>query len=304
MSETQVNPTSNSQTSSPNPAPTPTVSPTSDSINQPSPTAPTPVAAPTSSPEPSPEPTPVAPAAAPTPTVAPTPEVSSAPEVMPGAGASVTNDPVQFNSSNIGIQTVKKHDPFAEQNRVAAEKKQASKKRNKIIIIVAGVVAVLAIVGGIIWLTITLSNKQPEVTAPEETPSEEEEIPETAEQIINRMNAIYANGNNEQAALAYMEEIAKLPTTTPEIMLQIQLAHMIFVFNRNDNAAAVNLAMQIDPDSLSVADKVAYYNIISQAYYNMGDIVNSDRYGEKAFDAKGELTGWADEEVENEEPAF
>lgn len=53
------------------------------------------------------------------------------PTIMPGAGASVTDDPVQFDSAHIGTHTAKKQDLFAEQNRLAGEKAQRSAKTRK-----------------------------------------------------------------------------------------------------------------------------------------------------------------------------
>lgn len=296
MSETQVNPTSNSQTSSPNPAPTPTVSPTSDSTNQPSPTAPTPVVAPTSSPEPSPEPTPVAPAAAPTPTVAPTPEASSTPEVMPGAGASVTNDPVQFNSSNIGIQTVKKHDPFAEQNRVAAEKKQTAKKRNRIIIIVASVVVLLAIATVTIIL-VTSSKPNASDTTSNTTPKTEPiataDTSLTMKDLQAQAQAKYGSEHNLNAVEKFFAD--QKAVTSPDYINQFYLGQITFYIMNGLSQQAVQIESQIDADQLSLEQQGIFYDAMYSLYLSLNDNEKAGKYFALSFENQLEQRGVAEE---------
>lgn len=212
--------------------------------------------------------------------------------IMPGSGASVTDDPVQFDSANIGTQTVKKQDPFAEQNRLANEKKQKSNKTRKKIFITLSVVLGLVVVGLIAWLIITL------VMPKEDTGSDglnlEPTIVDASDEGIVKMRELaqseYNNGKNiNEINQLFADETS---VTNPDYLNQLRLAQILFYVGNGYYQQSADLSKNIDVESLPLAQKGIFYDAMYSTYTGLKDSAKAGEYFALSYEVQVEIQGY------------
>lgn len=177
---------------------------------------------------------------------------------------------LQFQSGQIGTQTAKQHDPFAEQKRKAAEKKAKNAKNRRIALIISGVLAGLVVIGATIAIIFVI-NKPAAPSAPELT----------SDDIMNLRNT-FADVYNETSNLADVRnKYDEIMNTVigRENSAQVNLQLLMFYINNGFAAWAVKTGEDMDPEQLSKGDQAIYYSQLYNAYINVGD-------SEKAYAAQ------------------
>lgn len=218
---------------------------------------------------------------------------------------SSANPNVAFKSDYIGQWAAKQEDPFAEQNRKAAEKKaaqEAARKKAmpyvKIGSIVAGCVAVIAI---IVTVVLVVTHDSDASYAPEISGSSEDDILKYQD----LLQQFYDRKKDEKTDDDYLENIAgtgETPENNPQEdegliagvnqIVQNTLetvggqnntnavlcAQAYFYFNNGYYQEVVNTIEQINLDTLDNTIKSSIYEVAANSYYWLGDEEKADAY--------------------------
>lgn len=210
---------------------------------------------------------------------------------------------VAFKSSDIGVKTAVKEDPFKKHK----QKQAAEKKQRRLIYLVVGIVCVLVVITLIIWLTIALTRPNSDSSTPSDdtTASEEEDdtdsifrtLPENVDQLYR--DAINAAGEDNQnlttsnqiltnAVNDAKQAVAANPgdSTKQSELNQLQFAELIYYYETEQDSEVVRVNDEIDHAALSL-DQLSYlYQLVYLAYYNLGDEAKAEHY----LELNGEYT--------------
>lgn len=238
-------------------------------------------------------------AAVPTPT-----DTAPAASVQPQAPSQGQPNPaagVQFSSTTIGTQTAKPQDLFAEQNRVANEKKQKAKHDRKILFIVLGVVLGVAIIGVILWFVLSSgSSKQAEVPSTpyvrqpilaDDSTDSINALRDEAQSIFNETNRIadvnqFFNEEKELIDQAYYN--------------QFILGELLFYVPNGFYRQADIVGNEVDPEALTLEQRGTFYDAMYNTYMSLGDDEKAGEYFGLSYMTQIELQGY-DEGDENGE---
>lgn len=211
-------------------------------------------------------------------------------------------DSVAFKSSDIGVKTAVKQDPFAEQNKKAAEKKtKFAAKRKKTTIILAVIIGPV-IIALVIWGIIMIINaNQPE--DPRSTPA----VTGTALEVKNAALAAYnKDENTKDAAAAEQVFTDAIDNLQHEVDLnsadgqdailrqvaELLLAKMVFYTNVQMFDRVVATSSDIDENYLTGGQLATYYNIIAVAYSEQGNEEKASEFYQKAYEKRMEVGGY------------
>ena len=258
MSETQVTPASNRQPSSSNPASAAVPEPPSNSISG--------------------------------------DELStnSGPQILTGVGASVTNDPVQFASSNPSTQTAKAPDYFAEQNRIAAEKKKLSQKKGKIAAIVLGTIALVAIVGVTVALVVALNRPEGDTVS---VPNVQPIITSDSTAMIKNLQAHAQEAYGAKHDLAAVMQLfsEQQAVTDPSYLNQLRLAQITFYVTNGLYQQSANLEREIESDKLPLEQRGIFYDAMYSTYLGLKDNEKAGEYFGLSYENQLEQQGYAED---------
>lgn len=238
----------------------------------------------------------------------PTPTSQSAPKTSTPAPATTRvsavpsaarQSDVQFSTANIGKWAAKQESPFAEQNRRADEKRQRSAKTRRkvlpIVAIVGGIIAIGLIVWGVIMLVRALN-------APEKLPEDiaygsegATEIQGKAQEIWNQYLSNLNPGNDDQgqneenpddsenisqaieAVSDYFDEQLSLVNNDTQ-KADLVIIEMDVMNTNNQPEGVISAGSKADPDTMTNYQKGLYYGMLTNAYYNVGNTSEGDRY--------------------------
>lgn len=191
-----------------------------------------------------------------------------------------------FTADKISESKAKKpREFFDEQNRKSAEqKKQNAQNRKKLVTILVGIAIVFALVITI-WL-IALKFSQP--TTPNGTglPTVSNNSTEEVSRVRDYLQNIY-NDTDSSSETDDNAKIDAVNEAASEILNhdnnsqyadQIKMAQVTFYVNNSYYDDAIQLSSQINADNLLPEQQAAYYNLLSQAYYGIGDKEKADEY--------------------------
>lgn len=215
------------------------------------------------------------------------------------------NQNVAFKSDYIGQWAAKQEDPFAEQNRKAAEKKaaqEAARKKAlpyiKIGSIVAGCVAVLALIVTVIVIAV----RDPDLDyTPEIAGSSEEDIIEyrnllqqlynkkkdeqgSEDDPVNPPNMVDVPSNDSQEdkeLINSVNQVVQNTLNTPsgkEHANAVLCAQAYFYYNNGYYQEVVDTIKQIDTNYLNNSVKSNVYEVAANSYYWLGDEETADTY--------------------------
>lgn len=214
------------------------------------------------------------------------------------------SDGVSFHSGNIGKWAAKQENPFAEQNRKAAEKKAAKdakkssrrKKTKPILKVVSIVLAILVALGLIAWLIVFLVTRPPKPEAPT--------IDGTSESISNyrdTLQEIYDkdDSNNLQNVVESIDATLDLEQNQP-YRNQIILSEILFYMSNGMYGQIIERAGEVDPDSLDTKQQIQFYNAVYYAYSLLDDEENADKYQKLSYEAAVKLNGGGTGEIKNQ----
>lgn len=199
------------------------------------------------------------------------------------------NQNVAFKSDYIGQWAAKQEDPFAEQNRKAAEKKaaqEAARKKAlpyiKIGSIVAGCVAVLAVI--ITVIVVIVNQPKPEIPTIAGGSSED----------VSDYTGILQNAYDQDKNLDDIDKIVEDTLNTDsgrEYEAQVRLAEMVFYFDNDLYQQLVDTGRKIDPMSLQPDQRLRYYNYMRYGYSVLNDNDKANEYMDLVFELSNELSG-------------
>lgn len=215
------------------------------------------------------------------------------------------NPAVAFKSDYIGQWAAKQEDPFAEQNRKAAEKKAAQEAARKKVMpyikigsIVAACVAVLAVI--IVVIIGVVRDPDADYT-PEIAGSSEEDIIEyrdllqqfynrkkgeqsSDEDLVNPPNMGEAPSNSSQEDKNLINSVNQVVQNTLETFNgqdhanAVLCAQAYFYYNNGYYQEVVDTIRQINIDSLNNSIKSNIYEVAANSYYWLGDEEAADTY--------------------------
>ncbi len=216
-----------------------------------------------------------------------------------------SNQNIAFKSDYIGQWAAKQEDPFAEQNRKAAEKKAAQEAARqkalpyiKIGSIVAGCIAILAIVIAIIVVAV----RDPDLDyTPEIAGSSEEDIikyrdllqqfynkkkdeQSDEDDLVNPPNMGEAPSNDSQEDKGLINSVNQAVQNTlntssgKEHANAVLCAQAYFYYNNGYYQEVVDTIKQIDTDFLDNSVKSNVYEVAANSYYWLGDEETADTY--------------------------
>lgn len=213
--------------------------------------------------------------------------------VMPGDGASVTNDPVQFDSANIGVQTAKKQDLFAEQNRLASEKKQKSNKARKKLFVILGTVFGLFVISLAVWLIVVMIRSSGG-SGSEETARLEPTIVDASDEGIIKMRELAQSEYNSNKDINKINQLFadEAAVTNSEYLNQLRLAQILFYVGNGFYQQSADLSSEVDADSLPLVQKGTFYDAMYSTYNGLNDSIKAGEYFALSFDVQVEIQGY------------
>jgi len=193
-----------------------------------------------------------------------------------------TQDPspkIAFRSADIGTQTARPKDYFAEQNQQTLTKKQAhSTKIRWLLIIFCGLVGV-ALMIGVIWWSISKKDETPAENKPYEGMSESER----AEHNVDLRQEVYdaatkdaqntseSNESDKAAAAEVFQQAANSAKNNTEANA-IRVSQMRYLLEKGEYYDILEIGPSVCEDtSLDLATRMSCANIMAIAAYNKGD---------------------------------
>lgn len=259
------------------------------------------------------------------------PQASQAPHPVQDTSAQPTSAPAQvvnpantnpssqvaFKSSDIGVKTTVKEDPFAPQNQRTAAKKQHAKKERKKFYLIGGVIVAVVVIALIIWGLIVILNSGSEgdggiekpvmpTDASAYEPESDRIVSSTVENVGDlAQEAFQADGNNPEAAQEIFDAAIQDITNnnqqnngqTQAYINQVQISELLFYLNNGYNDKIIEMEKEIKPETMTDEQVAAYYNIIYNAYANEG--TNQEKINEYAnlmFESAQKAGGFGDGE--------
>ncbi len=206
---------------------------------------------------------------------------------------------IQFTTGNIGRWSSRQEDPFAEQNRKRAAKKQTRNvKRQKvapIIVIIAGVILTAAAIIGLIFLIIHLSHRTVN-EIPEINGSTTQDIADYRDLLQNFYNQRPSDATEEEKLQAVQDAVNSTLDTAGgrenEVAVKIAQASFYIDNSRYEDALRVADSISHSVDALDLDQQILYYSILYISYYKVGNQEKGDEYSAKVSDLIGEQQGW------------
>lgn len=223
---------------------------------------------------------------------------------------------VQFKTEDIGRWASRQEDPFAEQNRkTAAKKQERNRKRQKvapIFIIIASAILSIAAVVGLVFLIIHLvSDPLPENITPGSTGATE--VGQSAQDVYNKYLESFYNKNqgengedkgsienpSEEAingALNAVEDYFNNRTdSVSEESKRIDLVIIeMGIYAKNDQPEKViEAGKKVDAGNMSDEQKAPYWGMLMNACFNLNNMEAAQHYLEllNQFPDSGDVIG-------------
>lgn len=202
---------------------------------------------------------------------------------------------IQFTTGDIGRWSSRQEDPFAEQNRKRAVKKQTrNAKRQKaapIVVIIISVILVATAIVGLVFLIIHLSHR---------TVSEIPEINGSTTQDIANYRDLLQNFYNKRPDATEDEKLQAVQDAVNSALdtangreneSAIKVAQVIFLSNNNLYTEAAEKAKDIDENALDPEQKMLFYSIMYNIKNNLGQVDEANDYYFKMYELNEELGG-------------
>lgn len=205
------------------------------------------------------------------------------------ASGSAGDSGVAFKSDYIGQWAAKQDDPFAEQNRKAAEQKaakEAARKKALPYVKIGSIIAACAAVVAIIVVVVVAIVNRPKPEVPTIAG-------DSSEDISNYVD-ILQNKYNESQNVEDVSEIINNTLNTNngrEYEAQVRLAEMVFYFDNDLYQQLVDTGLKIDPMTLQPDQRLRYYNYMRYGYSVLNDNDKAAEYMDLVFELSNELSG-------------
>lgn len=221
----------------------------------------------------------------------------------PDAGKSTTNrtktnEPeAEFTTKNIGKWASRQENPFAEQNRKAAAKKQkaneARKKATPFVAIIAAIITVGVAIFGLVMLVIGLINSTPEAPEPPTIAGDSAQDLNDYQDILNNLYNQRPDASVEDRLQDVQNTIDNTLKTESgkEYANQVLLAQAMFYFDNSMYDRVVNVSQQVDENKLSDENKLLYYNIAYYSYERIGNPDMANEFLNKAYVLSDAMSG-------------
>ncbi len=237
---------------------------------------------------------------------APSPQAPTPVQPAPQAPLGQSNQ-VAYKSSDIGVKTAVKEDPFAPQNQRTAAKKQQAKKERKKFYLIGGIIVAVAIVALAIWGIVVIFTSNNE----QKTPEVVEDNNVTEEEITNLNTgatdlgqaaqvAFSESGDNMEAADQVFDQAIKEAQAAVEnndnaetryYANQVAMQKMGFYVNQGFYNDAIALGEALDAESMVPEQRSSLYMILASCYAYNGDEEKGMEYQNKAYQASLEMGG-------------
>lgn len=228
------------------------------------------------------------------------------------ATGNVAEPAVEYKSSDIGVKTAVKKDPFAKHKTDQAERKRARRKLYPLIAVaIVGILALIALVViFIIWLINSTKGDPSNITKDDSVTSEEiisfnnaaNELGDAAnEAYSDKPDDPYAKDGNLDAAnevfdgaIAAADETASRENNAESTYYanQLKMQKMGFYMNRGLYQEAVDMGLSLDTDNMVIEQRASLYMLLSNSYSNLGDEAKATEYQIKLNDLSVEAGGY------------
>ncbi len=227
------------------------------------------------------------------PPTSPAAPIQKQPTIMPGAGVTVTEDPVQFDSAHIGTRTVKRQDLFAAQNQAASEKKAKNAKTRKKVFIVLGVILGVALVGLGVWLAVMLTSPKND-SEPDDSSRVEATITDGSDEGISKMLALAQAKYDSNKRIVEVDQLFadEAAVTNPDYLNQLHLAQILFYTGNGFYQQSADLSDKIDTDKLPLSQKGTFYDAMYSTYNGLKDSVKAGEYFALSYEVQVEIQGY------------
>lgn len=188
-----------------------------------------------------------------------------------------TDSSIQYKSSVIGVETAKRQDLFAEQNRRLAKKRAKDRQTRKIVFIILGVIGGLAVIGLITWLLIVLFTNQ------DSAPTDLTLGGEGATVIQEEAETILTDTGSVDNVTEYFDE--KINSETNVAAKNDMVIIEMSLYTQNGYAEKVITSSErIDASTLTDEQFSIYGSLLVNAYINVGDVEKSNEYIQQLYD--------------------
>ena len=197
---------------------------------------------------------------------------------------------VQFSSTMTrATKAAQPKEYFAKQNAEREKKKQKQKKQAKMAMLIGipiALVAVIAVVGVVVWMALRPEEEEPTpvVVFTEETIDEDMVELQDLAMGAFKPTLIYGEdgmaigfaGNDEDTEAMFDATLSA--KENKEYSSQINYAKVMFYARYGQYEMAIQAAVGVVPDNLSVGHRVDFYSTLSTIYSSLGDSENATRY--------------------------
>ena len=235
------------------------------------------------------------PSTAPTPQKAPTTSVQSSINNSSAPSISSTQHPatpdqsqLKFLSSDLHqTKVATRENPFAEQNRQAAERKKRQTQTKKKTLIWGSIIGGVVIIIVIILILIFALNRPVDQPGPM-IPTSTTDLINKAQDILNETNNIESAENVFNNAENNIEEDIlnnRIDDTEAKNRLnELNIAKMQFYQNNNENDKVIEISTEINNDLTTIFQKQFIYNALYLAYGATGDQAKAMDYYQLMMD--------------------
>ncbi len=173
------------------------------------------------------------------------------------------------------------------------ERKLRGTKRGKngytplIIVLIVAIIAVVA--GTVTAVIIGTREKDPEITI-----GADGDVYDYRDALFNLYEQKINEGESGEDAMKAVNDAVNKELDTDrgrEYRNQTLLAQMNVYQNASDYAKAISMASKINPDELTIEQKVVYYNILYYSNAKLGNTEDANKYSIIVYDLTDELGG-------------
>lgn len=223
-----------------------------------------------------------------TPTVSAQPSTNNPPTPSAQQPATVEKNQIKFHSSDLHqTKVATRENPFAEQNRQAAERKEKQAQTKKKTLFWGSILGGVIIIIAIILILIFIFNRPVDQPGPM--------IPTSTTDLINKAQDILDETNNIESAENVFnnaennieEDILNNRINDAEAknrLNELNIAKMQFYQNNNKNDKVIEISTEIDNDLTTIFQKQFIYNALYLAYGATGDQAKAMEYYQLMMD--------------------
>lgn len=194
---------------------------------------------------------------------------------------------VQFNSAQIGLRRAQEADQA--KRKQDADKRKRDLKKRRIFIIVGAVIAVL-LIAVVLWAVLGRKPKGEETGSTEGRTENVVAAENDTSRTLAKAREISENGGSPEEVDAFFSDTLA-DAANADIKEEILLAQATYYFNNGQNAAALEIASQIDEKELEIGGQATLFNLLALLYQWQGNTSLANEFDYRAYEIMLQLDG-------------